>query len=298
MKLIISRRILRTGLPLFLILVVTSLGVAQTSSTMLTDAEAQALIQKFQSQPAVPLTRTETHHLLKYLIAKSPQQSAATPMQQQAQSAAMLVHTRTPAAQDSGTVQLAASVSSKKLKAIHIGIALPKADLGQGFQGQSAGEPVRLLMSQYLGGPAIEVVTLAALLPQQIEAEAKEKGCDYIVYSSMIQTQKKNGMGFLKGASSMMGMIPMVGAAAGAAGAIAATAAASAASGAATMACQVKAKSDVTFEYHMFVPGNATPVLENKATAKAKTDGEDVITPLVEAAAASILGKVAPAPKI
>jgi hypothetical protein len=44
----------------------------------------------------------------------------------------------------------------------------------------------------------------------------------------------------------------------------------------------------------MFAPGNATPMLENKATAKAKADGEDVITPLVAAAATSIVDKVLP----
>jgi hypothetical protein len=150
------------------------------------------------------------------------------------------------------------------------------------------------LISQYLNSPRIEVVPITALLESQVEAEAKEKTCDYIIYSSMIQ-KKSGGMGFLKGASSMMSMIPMAGAATGAAGAIAATAAASAAaSGAASMSSNVKAKNDVTFEYHMLAPGNTTPVLENKTTAKAKTDGEDVITPLVEAAATSIVAKVIP----
>jgi hypothetical protein len=183
---------------------------------------------------------------------------------------------------------------AKKAKLTRIGIPLPKADFGQGSQGTNSGETLRGLISQYLGGPKVEVVSLSAMLESQIDAEAKDKQCDYIVYSSMVQ-KKSGGMGFLKGASSMMSMIPMAGAATGAAGAIAATAAASAAaSGAATMSSQVKAKNDVTFEYHIFTPGNTIPVLESKATAKAKTDGEDVISPLIEAAATSIVAKVVP----
>ena len=77
----------------------------------------------------------------------------------------------------------------KKPRLTRIGIALPKADLGQGFPGPTAGESLQILVSRYLGGPNIEVVTLAALLGSQVEAEAKEKGCDYVVYSAM--TQKK-----------------------------------------------------------------------------------------------------------
>ena len=85
------------------------------------------------------------------------------------------------------TVQAVAEL--KKPRLTRIGIALPKADLGQGFPGPTAGESLQILVSRYLGGPNIEVVTLAALLGSQVEAEAKEKGCDYVVYSAM--TQKK-----------------------------------------------------------------------------------------------------------
>lgn len=191
-------------------------------------------------------------------------------------------------------VSVQAAAELKKPKLTRIGIALPKADLGQESQGQNAGESLRLLESQYLQGPRVEVVILASLLESQVEAEAKDKECDYVVFSAMTQ-KKSGGMGFLKGASSLISVIPAAGAIRGAAGAIAATASASAAASAASsMSSQVKAKNDVTFEYHMFTPGNTTPVLENRATAKAKTDGEDVITPLIEAAATSIVEKALP----
>ncbi len=288
MKRVISRSALWAGLSLSLIAATISVG--QSADTMLGDAEAQALIRKYQGRPAAPLTRTETQNLLKYLIAKSANPGAAPAVPPQTQSDVTSTRVVAPATPQP-PVQAVAEL--KKPRVTRIGIALPKADLGQGFQGPTAGESLRLLESRYLGGPNIEVVTLAALLASQVAAEAKEKGCDYVVYSTMTQ-KKSSGMGFLKAATALSSMTP-IGAMAGAAGAAtAAASAAAAASGAASMSSQVRAKNEVTFEYHMFAPGNTTPVLENKATAKAKTDGEDVITPLVEAAATAIVEKVSP----
>lgn len=172
----ISRRTLPTLLTALLFLSVVSLGFAQASGNPLTDTQAQALIQRFQAQPSTPLTRTENQSLLKYLIAKNSQQSAAA-IQPQTQTV-VAVHA-IPA--------VAPVPEPPKPKATRIGLALPKADLGQGFQGQSAGESMRSLIAQYLNSPKIEVVTLTALLESQVDAEAKEKGCDYIIYSSMIQ---------------------------------------------------------------------------------------------------------------
>ncbi len=74
MKRVISRSALWAGLSLLLIAAAISVG--QSAGTMLGDAEAQALIRKYQGQPATPLTRIETQNLLKYLIAKSANPSA------------------------------------------------------------------------------------------------------------------------------------------------------------------------------------------------------------------------------
>jgi hypothetical protein len=288
MKSVIVRSIQYASLSLLLFVAASSVG--QTAGAMLTDGEAQTLIRKFQAEPATPLTRIETRYLLKYLIAKNAKPVASSAVQASQSVGASALPIAPPTAQ----LAVQAVAEPKKPKLTRIGIALPKAEFGPSSQGQSPGESLRLLESQYLKGPKIEVVMLTSLLESQVEAEAKEKECDYLVFSAMSQ-KKSGGMGFLRGASTLMSVIPVAGAARGAAGAIAATASASAAASAASsMSSQVKAKNDVTFEYHMFAPGNATPVLENKATAKAKADGEDVITPLVEAAATSIVDKVSP----
>ena len=92
--------------------------------------------------------------------------------------------------------------------------------------------------------------------------------------------------------SPLGGMIPMIGMAHGTAGAVASAAAGTVLSGAGGMASSVKAKSEVALDYKLFAAGNATPVVADAPKLKAKSDGEDVITPLVVQASTAILADV------
>jgi hypothetical protein len=69
MKRVISRSALWAGLSLLLIAAVISVG--QSAGTMLGDAEAQALIRRYQGQPATALTRIETQNLLNALLPRA-----------------------------------------------------------------------------------------------------------------------------------------------------------------------------------------------------------------------------------
>ncbi len=177
-----------------------------------------------------------------------------------------------------------ATPAAKKPGVVRIGIAMPRAQWGQGTQGPSAGEPVRGVLSQYLSGPTLEAVSLAALLPQQVEAEAREKQCDYVVYSSM------------RGATTLGSYAPSMGSARGVAGTIgvasAATGATVSAQQSAAVSSSVRSKSEVTFEYALHAPGNPAALVSNSYKAKAQTDGEDVVTPLIEQAASAVLARV------
>jgi hypothetical protein len=84
-------------------------------------------------------------------------------------------------------------------------------------------------------------------------------------------------------------VLPMVGMTGGIAGAVAAGAVSTAATGAAGLATHVKAKDEITFEYRLVPTSGQTAPLANSASAKAKRDGEDVLTPLIEQAASSIV---------
>ncbi len=179
---------------------------------------------------------------------------------------------------------------SAKKAGIRIGVAQPKAQMGQGNSGANVAEPIRAMIIQYLAGPGQEVIPIEAMIPSQIEAEAASKHCDYVVYSAITQKTSGSALGLLKMMGPMASMVPGVGMLAGGAGAAITTVGLGAVmSGSASAASTVKAKSDVTLEYKLLALGNTNPVVANTETIKAKDNGQDVISPLVEHAATAIL---------
>jgi hypothetical protein len=52
---------------------------------------------------------------------------------------------------------------------------------------------------------------------------------------------------------------------------------------------QIKSKDDVTVQYQLNPTGQTAPRLQNTLKGKAKSDGEDVLTPLLQQAANAIL---------
>ena len=183
-----------------------------------------------------------------------------------------------------------AANAPKKAGAVRIGIVTPKAQLTAGDAAQAA-EAVRNTFASYLGGPTVEVVALAARLPSQALEEAKQSQCDYVLYASL--TQKKGG-----GGGGMFGRAlgNIAGAAAGhipvntAGDAAARSAAVTGIYTTANIAGSVKAKDELTLEYKLEATDGARPSVANTAKAKAKSDGEDVLTPLIEKAAEAIVG--------
>ncbi len=55
---------------------------------------------------------------------------------------------------------------------------------------------------------------------------------------------------------------------------------------------QIKSKDDVTMQYQLSATGQSSPKLQNQLAGKAKSNGEDVLTPLLTQAATSILTEV------
>jgi hypothetical protein len=88
-------------------------------------------------------------------------------------------------------------------------------------------------------------------------------------------------------------------------GGVAAASAASAAASAAAQAAQqqavsqlagfngqIKSKDDVTVQYQLIATGQTAPLLQDSLKGKAKSDGEDVLTPLLQQAATTVLTQV------
>lgn len=194
--------------------------------------------------------------------------------------------TTTPATAATG------ALGPKRPGVIRIGVVLPKAQMGKSYEGVEAAEPVRNTIISYLSGPTLEVAPLTARIPSQIEAEAQQKECDLILYSSITHKQSGGGGGL---GGFMRKAAPVVGVAGSHAdthaGRVAGSVASSATYSAADVASSIKAKDEVTFEYKLHALGSATPRLANTAKAKAKSDGEDILSPLVEQAAIAIVAE-------
>jgi hypothetical protein len=203
-------------------------------------------------------------------------------------------------------VPLPQALGPKAAGKIRIGIAPAQAQLGQGNDAQADyGTPIRNAIIFLMNGPAVEIAPLDARLPIQVQAEAQQKQCDFVLFSNVIVKHSGGGFGkFMKAAAPMSSMVPMVGMAGGISGAMAGQAAGMAAQAAAQAAQQqamnqlagfngqIKSKDDVTIEYHLFPTGQPTVRLENSLKGKAKSNGEDVLTPLIQQAANTILTDV------
>jgi hypothetical protein len=195
-------------------------------------------------------------------------------------------------------------VGPKPAGKIRIGIAPPDAQVGQG--NNSNGDystPIRNAEVALMSGPAIDVVPLDSHIAMQLQAEAQQKQCDYVLTSGVV-VKHATASGFGKWAKfggMAASMTPMGAMAHGMGGAMAAQAAGMAASQMAQKEAmnqlanfngQIKSKDDVTVQYQLVGTGQTTPVLQNNLQGKAKADGEDVLTPLLQQTAEAVLTQV------
>ena len=187
---------------------------------------------------------------------------------------------------------------------IRIGVASPEAQVGQGSTAGDYSTPIRNSMVLFMDGPAVEVAALDARIPIQLEAEAQQKQCDYILYSA-VAVKRTSGGGFgkwMKMAAPVATTVTPVGlmthgmgnaaAAQAAASAAAITAQQQAMSQLSGFNSQIKQKDDVTVQYRLVPIGQTTPQLQNTLEGKAKSDGEDVLSPLIQQTANAVLTEV------
>jgi len=188
---------------------------------------------------------------------------------------------------------------------VRIGVAPPDAQVGQGNNaGADYSTPIRNAEIALMSGPAIEIAGLDSHIPMQLQAEAQQKQCDFILFSSVaVKHSSGGGFGkFAKFGGMAASLTPMGAMAHGMGGAIAAQGAAMAASQMAQQQAmnqlagfngQIKSKDDVTVQYQLVVTGQSAPVAQNSLKGKAKSDGEDVLTPLLQQTAGEVLGAAA-----
>jgi hypothetical protein len=212
----------------------------------------------------------------------------------------------TQATAGAGTVPAPQPLGPKAPGKIRIGIAPAQAQLGQGNNAQSDyGTPIRNAIVYTMNGPAVEIAPLDAHIPIQLQAEAQQKQCDYILVSHVTVKHSNSSFDkYMRMGNAAANFTPMVGMTRSL-GALATQAAAQAATQAAVMTAQqqvasqlssfngqIKSKDDVTVDYQLYPTGQAEPKLQNSLKGKAKSDGEDVLTPLLEQEATGVLTEV------
>jgi hypothetical protein len=185
---------------------------------------------------------------------------------------------------------------------IRIGVAPPDAQVGQGNNtGGDYSTPIRNAEIALMNGPAIEIAPLDAHIAMQLQAEAQQKQCDYILFSAVTVKHSSGGFGKFAKFGGMAASMTPLGMAGGMRSAVAAQAAGMAASQVAQQQAmnqlagfngQIKSKDDVSVQYQLVPIGQTAPVTQNTLQGKAKSDGEDVLTPLLTQAATDVLTKV------
>lgn len=153
-------------------------------------------------------------------------------------------------------------------------------------------DAVREAFIGYLTGPSLRPEPLKARLTSQVREEAKQAGCPYLLLTTMQHVQKHGSGGLLGRAAA--GAVQQgaweAGVASGStAGRIAGQAAYGAAGQAAyDYAVTIHNKDELTLDFRLETP-DGKALIERQEKRKAKQDGEDLLTPLVQHAAEQIV---------
>jgi hypothetical protein len=160
-------------------------------------------------------------------------------------------------------------------------------------------EAVRAVFTEYLTGPSIDVMPLQSKLPSQVDREAREAGCPFVVHTTLRHVSKAGGGlgGKLLGGAVHGGSWAAGSAIGGAVGGTAGQVVGGAATGAANNAGyaayygSTKARDELTLGTRL-TAADGTVLVDRNDKRKAESDGEDLLTPIVQRAADQIVQKV------
>jgi hypothetical protein len=153
--------------------------------------------------------------------------------------------------------------------------------------------PVRSIFESYLTGPSLQSVMLDAKLASQASEEAKQKQCPRILTVTIIRKAGSTGPSkagtIARAAGTTAGYIPIPG---GIGGAVAAGAAEGGAIAVSDLAYKTHPKDEVTMTYKIVTADGATVMAPKTENAKAKSNGEDLLTPLIAKASEAVAGVI------
>lgn len=176
----------------------------------------------------------------------------------------------------------AAGLPEKAPDTMRVCLVQPRVHLAGADAAKSA-DSVRNILMSYLQGPTMQVAELSSRLPSQYAIEAAKADCNFVLATTLTHRRGSSGKGaeLLGKLNNATPYIP------GAASARAATASAVLQT-AQDFASTVKARDDMQLEVKLNGLGDPNAVLQKTLKRKAKSDGEDLLTPLVEGAAEAV----------
>ena len=174
------------------------------------------------------------------------------------------------------------TVAAKRAGVIRIGVvAVKPGNVAEGMNAQQLALAIQNTLIENLKATNVEAVAIEG--SGGIQAEAQQKECDYLVFANV--SHKKGGGGFGSLMSSAAGKVASnVGYGSSTAAVVATNAVV-----AATVAQNIKAKDEMTLDVRLERPGATSPKFAQQYKGKAKSAGEDIITPLVQQAAQAML---------
>lgn len=179
------------------------------------------------------------------------------------------------------------TLEPKKDGVVRIGlVGVKTGSVGEGINGAELANAIQNSLGEYLKGTKVEIVPFEAKLESAINAEAKEKECDYVLYATVSHKKGGGGFGFGKALGAVVqqtGGGSWGNTAANTAGRVATQSIIAATS-------NVKPKDELTLEIRL--QNGSTVVLTKEFKQKAKSAGEDIISPVVEQAAQAIVQTV------
>lgn len=182
------------------------------------------------------------------------------------------------------------TTAAKQPGVIRIGLATVKTGaVGEGIAAADLATAIQNTLTSYLKVPNVEVVALEARLSSAIAAEAQQKECDYVIYSTV--SHKKGGGGgfgmFGKALGSAIGQTG-IGHTGSTAGNIAGQIATNAIVSSTSVSANVKSKDEITLDIKLN-KGDGGSALAKVYKVKAKSNGDDIISQIVEQAAEEIV---------
>ena len=195
------------------------------------------------------------------------------------------VATSAPTTQPNTTAN---QLGPKRAGVIRLGVpAVKTGNVAESMNAAELATAVRNTLLQNLKSGNVEVVPIDATGGAAIQAEAQQKECDYVVYTNV--SHKKGGGGF----GSVFGSTAaQIGSSVGYPTSTAAVVASNTIA-AATVAEKIKNKDELTLDIRLERPGSTTPSFAQQYKGKAKSAGEDIITPLVQQASTAVVAAVA-----